>query len=92
MLKEIVRVMPLEDFRLFLEFEDGIKGEVDIRKPIKFTGVFEPLKDKTFFEKVGVNPEWGTVFWPNGADIDPDVLYSVVTGEEIPQATSVTNK
>ena len=43
MLKDIIRVKPLKDFRLHLEFEDGIEGEVDISKLIKFTGVFEPL-------------------------------------------------
>ena len=88
MLKDIVRVRPLKDFHLHLEFEDGAKGEVDIRKLIKFRGVFEPLKDEGFFTKVKVNPEWGTIFWPNGADLDPDVLYSMVTGEEIPEVTS----
>ena len=84
MLKDIVKVKPLKDFHLHLEFEDGAKGEVDIRKIIKFRSVFEPLKDETFFAKVEVNPKWGTIFWPNGADLDPDVLYSVITGEEIP--------
>ena len=92
MLKDIVRVRPLKDFHLHLEFEDGAKGEVDISKLIKFRGVFEPLKDEAFFAKVDVNPEWGTIFWPNGADLDPDVLYSMVTGEEIPEVTSVAGK
>jgi len=89
MLKDIVNVKPLKDFHLRLEFEDGVKGEVDIRKLIKFRGVFEPLQDEDFFIKVKVNPEWGTIFWPNGADLDPDVLYSMVTGEEIPEITSI---
>jgi hypothetical protein len=88
MLKDVVKVEALKDFHLRLEFEDGAKGEVDIRKLIKFRGVFEPIKDEAFFAKVEVNPEWGTVFWPNGADLDPDVLYSLVTGEKIPDATS----
>ncbi len=92
MLKDIVKVKPLENFRLHLEFEDGANGDVDIRKPVKFRGVFEALKDETFFAKVDVNPEWGTIFWPNGADLDPDVLYSTVTGEKIPEITSITNK
>ncbi len=83
MLKDIVKVKSLKGFRLYLEFEDGAKGEVDIRKLIKFRGVFKPLKDESFFAKVEVNPEWGTIFWPNGADLDPDVLYSIVTDEEI---------
>jgi len=83
MLKDIVKVKPLKDFHLWLEFEDGANGEVDLRKLIKFKGVFEPLKDEAFFAKVSVNPEWGTIFWPNGADLDPDVLYSMVMREEI---------
>lgn len=62
---------------------------MEIRKLIKFRGVFEPLKDEAYFFKVDVNPEWGTIFWPNGADLDPDVLYSMVTGEKIPETTSV---
>jgi len=90
MLKDIVKVKPLKDFHLHLEFEDGAKGEVDIRKLVKFKGVFAALKDETFFAKVQVNPEWGTIFWANGADLDPDVLYSMVTGEEILTATSIT--
>ena len=92
MLKDIVKVKPLKDFHLYLEFEDGVKGEVDIRKPIKFKGVFEQLKDEAIFTKVKVNPEWGTIFWPNGADLDPDVLYSMVTGEEIPEISTVAKQ
>jgi hypothetical protein len=92
MLKDIIKVKPLKDFHLHLEFEDGAKGEVDIRKLVKFRGVFEPLKDETFFASVDVNPEWGTIFWPNGADLDPDVLYSLVTGEAIPEVTTVKGK
>ena len=91
MLKDIIKVKPLKDFHLHLEFEDGAKGDVDIRKLIKFRGIFEGLKDEAFFSKVDVNPEWGTIFWPNGADLDPDVLYSLVTGEEIPEVITITD-
>jgi hypothetical protein len=38
--------------------------------------VFEPIRSsRTLFEAVSVDPELGVVVWPNGADIDPDVLY-----------------
>lgn len=35
----------------------------------------EPLKDLDYFRRVRVDPELGTVVWPNGFDLDPDVLH-----------------
>ncbi|KHG42605.1 MAG: DUF2442 domain-containing protein [Aphanizomenon flos-aquae KM1D3_PB] len=67
----------------YLKFDDGKEGIVDVSQLIEFTGVFQPLKDLDFFKPVKVNPEWGTIYWDNGADLDPDVLYSVITGESI---------
>ncbi|WP_423226187.1 DUF2442 domain-containing protein [Candidatus Amarolinea aalborgensis] len=32
-----------------------------------------------------VDPEAGTLVWPNDVDFCPDVLYSRVTGEAIPE-------
>ncbi len=83
MLKDIVEVQPTRDYRLRLRFEDGREGEVDIADMIQFEGIFAPLKDHAEFLKVYVDPELGTICWPNGADLDPDVLYANVTGEEI---------
>ncbi len=83
MLKDIVGVQPTGQYRLRLRFEDGIEGEVDIAELIRFEGVFAPLKDHQEFLKVSVNPDLGTICWPNGADLDPDVLYAKVTGEAI---------
>ena len=85
MLKDIVEVQPLEDYHLRLRFEDGAEGVVDVSQIIEFAGVFAPLQDREFFIKVYVNPELGTICWPNEADIDPDVLYSIATGEPLPQ-------
>lgn len=84
MLKNIIYVTPLKNYRLKLRFEDGVEGEVDLEKFLKFEGVFEPLKKWAFFIQVDVNAEIGTVYWPNGADLDPDVLYSEITGQPIP--------
>ena len=83
MLKDVIQVEYVDSFRLFLHFEDGIEGIVDLRKHIHFAGVFAPLVDKSYFAQVRVNPEIGTICWPNGADIDPDVLYAILTGEPI---------
>ncbi len=83
MLKDIVEVRPLAGYRLHLRFEDGVEGEVDIARLIDFSGVFTPLKDRKEFARVRVDPELGTIVWPNGADLDPDVLYAEVTGRPI---------
>jgi len=33
------------------------------------------VADPALFRQVQVDRELGTIVWPNGADIDPDVLY-----------------
>ena len=85
MLKDIVEVRVLDRYRLRIRFEDGVVGEVDLEKMIQFEGVFAPVKERAFFAQVRVDPEAGTIVWPNGADLDPLVLYSQVTGIPIPK-------
>lgn len=84
MLKDIVHVQPVGDYCLHLRFEDGIEGEIDVSQLVSFTGVFAPLQDPTYFARVYVDPDLGTVCWPNQADLDPDVLYAAVTGQPLP--------
>jgi len=80
----IIEAKPLSGHRLFLRFQDGKKGEVDL-STVKFKGVFAPLKDLHYFSKVTIDRECGTVCWPNGADMDPYVLYSEATGVPLPR-------
>jgi hypothetical protein len=70
-------------YRLRLRFDDGAEGEIDVRESVSFVGVFEPLNDPAFFARVQVDPDSGTIVWPNGADLDPLVLHSKVTGQAI---------
>ena len=83
MLKDIIQVIPQENYKLYLKFEDSSEGIIDISQVIEFSEIFEPLQNLEYFRTVAVNPEWGTIYWHNGADLDPDVLYSIVTGEPI---------
>ncbi len=83
MLKDIVAAQPLENYRLHLRFEDGMEGVGDLGRSLSFRGVFEPPRDSAFFAQVRVDSGLGTVTWPNGADLDPDVLYAEVTGKPI---------
>jgi hypothetical protein len=85
MLKDVVSVESLPRHRLRVRFNDGTEGTVDVAQMVKFTGVFEPLRDPAFFAQARVNTELGTVCWPNEPDLDSDVLYAKVTGQPIPQ-------
>ncbi len=80
MLKDIVEVTARPSYKLFVRFEDGISGEFDLAAATGFAGVFAPMRDSTVFASVTVNKELGTVQWPNGADLDPDVIYAGLTG------------
>jgi hypothetical protein len=82
-LKDIVDARPMDGYQLHLRFEDGVEGTIDLAKLVRFEGVFAPLRDRGFFEQVRVNSELGTIVWPNGADLDPDVLYAEVSGKPI---------
>ena len=74
---EVRAVEHLGGHRLRLTFADGLVGDVDLAS--RFTGplgpVFEPLRDVDYFAQVTVDEELGTVVWPNGADLAPDVLH-----------------
>jgi hypothetical protein len=83
MLKDIVQVRPLDGHRLFLRFEDGAEGTIDISQHIRFEGMFASLLDRESFPQARVDPELGTIVWPNGADLDADVLHAAITGQPI---------
>ncbi len=81
---DVVDVKPLDGHNLELTFKDGLRAVVNMDQVIKrFDGVFAPLNDPEYFRQVRVEPEFGTIVWPNGADVCPDVLYSYASGEPI---------
>jgi Protein of unknown function (DUF2442) len=68
----IREVAPLEGFRLRLTLTDGSTIERDV-SALMVGPVFDPLRaDRALFAQASV--EGGTVVWPNGADLCPDVL------------------
>jgi hypothetical protein len=73
-LVDITDVDIIETYRLRLTFADGTVGDVDFRTR-EWRGVFEPLADPAYFALVAVDPESGTIAWPNGADMAPEPLY-----------------
>ncbi len=70
---DVVEVRHLHDFVLWLRFDDGTEGEVDLKGEL-WGEVFEPLNESAFFARVRVNADTGTIEWPNGADFAPEFL------------------
>ena len=69
----VTKVAALDGYRIYVEFADGVHGEVDLSERL-FGSVFEPLKNEDLFAAVRVD-NFGAVCWPNGADLAPDALY-----------------
>jgi hypothetical protein len=83
MLVDLVEARPLGGYRVYLRFEDGVEADLDLGESIRFEGVFAPLRDPARFAELRVDPELGTLCWPGGADLDPEVLYARATGKPI---------
>ena len=66
---------PLVGFRVNLAFTDASERIMDL-EPYLEGPIFAPMrKDPAEFRRVRVDPDFGGLEWPNGADICPDVLY-----------------
>ena len=72
---DITDVEVLHDRVIRLQFSDGSERVVDLA-PFLWGPAFEAIADDDeVFGRVRVDPEVGTITWPNGADLDPDVLH-----------------
>jgi len=58
-----------------LTFTDGLVRDLDLADVVGRGGVFEPLRDPGHFAQVRVDEATGTICWPSGVDLDPDVLH-----------------
>jgi Protein of unknown function (DUF2442) len=76
-MQDVVEAHYVNQYTIWIRFEDGTQGEVDLSAEL-YGPVFEPLKDQAFFKRFYVNPETGTIEWPNRADLAPEFLYEKV--------------
>jgi hypothetical protein len=70
----VVGVAVVGDRVLRLLFSDGTAGDVDFSAE-RWIGVLSPLNDPAYFAAVTVDPEAGTLIWPDGIDLAPEPLY-----------------
>jgi hypothetical protein len=68
----VIAVEPINDFKLVISFSNQEKRVFDMI-PYFEHGLFKELKDINQFKKVRV--AFDSIQWPNGADLDPEILY-----------------
>jgi broad specificity phosphatase PhoE len=68
----ITQVSVLAGCRLYVEFNDGLTGTVDVRSLLDWF-------DESVFEQVVIN-DFGAVCWPTGHALGPDIIYNCIKG------------
>ncbi len=66
----------VQDYRVYLAFNNGHAGEVDLAPELEGE-VFEPLRDPAFFQSFAL--EGHTLAWANGADFAPEFLHTLLS-------------
>lgn len=74
-----VEVRSLGKYRIWLRYEDGTQGEVDLAS-LAGRGVFRVWEEPGVFDRVHIAP-YGAVAWSDDLDLCPDALYLDLTGK-----------
>lgn len=77
MILHTTEVKPLPGYRLFLRFNNGEAGEVDLSNELDGE-MFEDLRDPERFATAIQHPLMKTVAWANGADLAPEFLLDLL--------------
>lgn len=80
MILHTTEVIPLPNYHLFVRFNDGEAGKVDLSRELKGK-MFEPLRDPILFSTAYQHPVMRTVAWANGADLAPEFLRGNLTSD-----------
>nr|VFJ44041.1 MAG: Protein of unknown function (DUF2442) [Candidatus Kentron sp. DK]VFJ53521.1 MAG: Protein of unknown function (DUF2442) [Candidatus Kentron sp. DK] len=70
----------LGGFKVFLTFNTGESGEVDLGDVVHRHDIASPLRDPARFAQFHLDA-WPTLAWDCGFDIAPESLYSMVTAK-----------
>ena len=76
---KLVQVVARPPYRLWLQYDDGAQGEVDLSH-LSGGEVFQPWKEESFFRSVTIGPN-GAVEWGGQIDLCADALYLRLTGK-----------
>ena len=77
-MEKIVHLEVRPPFGLYVEFDDGVRGEYDMANRLNGP-VFDELRDPEYFARVRLD-EYDVPVWPNGTDVAPDALHDRLVG------------
>jgi len=75
---DVVEVKPEPGYSLWVRFQDGLSGRVQLRQE-NLTGILARLRDPGFFDQAFV--DYGAVAWPGGVDFAPDAMYEDIASQ-----------
>lgn len=78
----------LGEFRVFLRFNDGKAGEVDLKDTVYKHAAASPLRKPQSFAQFHLDP-WPTLAWDCGFDVAPETLYEKCEQIDAPDRYSV---
>ena len=76
---KLVEIRPKENYRLFVRYDDGVSGDVDL-SAYAGRGVFAAWQEPGVFDQVRL-ADAGHPEWPGGIDLCPDAIYMKLTGK-----------
>jgi len=76
-----------DDYLLFIAFDNGESGTLDMKGFLDF-GVFQRLKDYDTFRQVRV--AFDTIEWDSGIDLDPEFVYAKCEGTRVTKPKRAT--
>jgi hypothetical protein len=79
---DVVEARSIGGYRVHLRFDDGVEADLDFGELIRFEGSLRRFATRRASPNVRVDPELGSIWWPGGADLDPDVLIVSLSGTE----------
>ena len=72
---DVIDAKIIRHLEFMVTFADGLSGAVRIL-PSHLYGVFERLKDPTFFDRMEITA--GFVVWPDKIDLASDAMYQAI--------------
>ena len=85
-MREITAVRVVSGFTVRLTFDDDSVRVVNLEPLLRGPMFAELRADPDLFARVYVDDLTGTIAWPNGIDMDADVLH----GDEVPSWAATT--